>query len=157
MSTRCFIAKANADGTFDGIYCHHDGYISYVGSVLEHTYRDEEKVDKLLDLGDLSVLGEYTDPIYKDEIHTFDDSQDKVCIAYGRDRGEENVDKKHFKDYAEMLEYADNVWCEFLYVFCKDKETLERVKKLETKNLSLFDTLKEVADYKEYKWLYRMI
>ena len=57
MSTRCLIGRQYKDKTIRYIYCHCDGYIDGVGTVLKKFYSDEETIDKLLDLGDLSALG----------------------------------------------------------------------------------------------------
>lgn len=56
MSTRSLIAKENDDGTFRTVYCHHDGYLTYNGAMLLDHYNTPERIDKLLDLGDLSFL-----------------------------------------------------------------------------------------------------
>lgn len=57
MSTRCLIGKKEKDGKIKAIYCHFDGYHEYVGKILKDYYKDETTVDKLLALGDISVLG----------------------------------------------------------------------------------------------------
>lgn len=86
MSTRCMIGKLLPDNTVRAIYCHFDGYPKYALEILRKSYTDEKKVDALLDLGDLSVLGSELG-----EKHDFDDrgSQGDVCTAYHRDRGED--------------------------------------------------------------------
>lgn len=71
MSTRCAIGKVE-NGIVSCIYCHHDGYPEGVGSMLEEHYNSSEKVDALLDLGDLS------------SVHT----SLEECFAYARDGGE---------------------------------------------------------------------
>jgi hypothetical protein len=71
MATRSRIAIENQDGTVDSIYCHFDGYVDSVGKTLFEHY-DQEKLERLLELGDISSLGEST-------IDT---------VAYCRDRGE---------------------------------------------------------------------
>ena len=58
MSTRCYIVKKLQDGSFKGIYCHSDGYLEFTGLKLYSHYRDEKALDKLLELGDLSFLGD---------------------------------------------------------------------------------------------------
>lgn len=58
MSTRCLIGRQYKDKTIRYIYCHCDGYIDGVGTVLKKFYSDEETIEKLLDLGDLSALGD---------------------------------------------------------------------------------------------------
>ena len=60
MSTRCRIAIENENGRVTSIYCHHDGYLygSYsVGQILLNHYQDKDKINQLMELGDLSSLG----------------------------------------------------------------------------------------------------
>lgn len=60
MSTRCRIAIEDENGRVTSIYCHHDGYLhsSYsVGQILLNHYQDKNKINKLMELGDLSSLG----------------------------------------------------------------------------------------------------
>lgn len=62
MSTHARIGIKNKDNTITSIYCHHDGYIENgVGDRLKKYYTDEEKIRKLMKLGDMSALG--TEPI----------------------------------------------------------------------------------------------
>lgn len=77
MSTRCNII-AKTDNGYTGIYCHRDGYPSGVGKTLLKHYADQYKVNALLDLGDLSSLG--------DTVET--------CEAYGRDLNEHGTEPK---------------------------------------------------------------
>jgi hypothetical protein len=76
MPTRSFIGKLNPDQTVTYIYCHFDSYPNHVGAVLEEYYSTEEKVNELLELGDLSSLGKSINE----------------CDAYGRDGGECDVE-----------------------------------------------------------------
>ena len=62
MSTRTAIFKEQENGTFKGIYCHHDGYLEGVGYTLLKHYQDPEKTQKLIDQKRvLSSLGENTE------------------------------------------------------------------------------------------------
>ena len=70
MATRSRIAIENQDGTVQSIYCHFDGYIDGVGKRLFNRY-DREKLKSLIELGDISSLGESTEntvasPAYRD-------------------------------------------------------------------------------------------
>jgi hypothetical protein len=87
MATRSTIAKANTDGTVTAIYCHWDGYPEGVGATLKEHYTDSTKIDSLLALGDLSVLGNEIG-----DRNDFENPVKNVCLFYGRDRGETNVD-----------------------------------------------------------------
>ena len=56
MSTRSYIGIKNGDKV-KYIYCHSDGYLSYNGVFLNAFYRNIEKVEKLIALGDISAIG----------------------------------------------------------------------------------------------------
>lgn len=116
MSTRSFICKEQPDGSYYGIYCHSDGYLTYNGAMLLDHYSDAQKVDELLSFGDMSSLNEkiYPDPARP---HSFDFSerQKDVCVFYGRDRGEADTQAKTLTP-----EIINNSWCEYMYVFGQD-------------------------------------
>ena len=100
MATRSRIGKKLPDGTIKSIYCHWDGYPSHNGSILKEHYTDEAKVDALLELGDLSVLGsEIGDQqdFYRRETHN-----ENWCLAYGRDRGEKDTGALIHKSIDDM-------------------------------------------------------
>lgn len=86
MSTNSRIGIKRLDGTEKYIYCHWDGYIEHNGLLLQLCYDKPEKIERLLELGNLSVLGEYLET---DEPHSFESPHPNVCVAYHRDRGEE--------------------------------------------------------------------
>ena len=108
MSTRSFICVEQDDGSYKGVYCHSDGYLTYNGAMLLDHYNSREKADALIALGDLSLLCEklYPDP---------DKRQPNVTVAYARDRGEKNTEAR-----IVTPESALDSWGEYLYVFCKD-------------------------------------
>jgi len=81
------------DGSYQGIYCHNEGYPGYTGLLLYLFYGTYGKVSDLMGLGDLSRLG-------ADIGHKVDFAQMQLdaeyqknagcqCCAYARDRGEE--------------------------------------------------------------------
>lgn len=74
------IGIEEADGRVLAIYCQYDGYPEHVGAMLFGHYSTEEKLRELLALGDLSTLHE----------------TQKMCCAYGRDRGERNTEADEF-------------------------------------------------------------
>ena len=73
MSTRSNIIAKCRDGQYRGIYCHFDGYLTHNGRVLKEAYSTQERVEKLINMGDASYLEE-----------KFED-----CVFYHRDRGED--------------------------------------------------------------------
>lgn len=113
MSTSCLIAKQVGENDYLTIYCHSDGYLTHTGALLVDFYDTEEKVNQLMELGDLSVLKEklYPNPL---QIHNFVDRQECVSVAYGRDRGEKNAE-------ARMLTIDDfnapKSFIDYMYIF----------------------------------------
>ena len=63
MSTRSKIGIENENGRVNAIYCHWDGYPEYNGKVLKEHYSDRNKLQQLLELGDISVLKEDLDKV----------------------------------------------------------------------------------------------
>jgi len=119
MSTRSNIGIINTNGSVIAIYIHSDGYPSGVGKTLLDNYNTADKVRELLKLGDLSVLGTVIG-----EKHDFDwggeygfdwdnrrsDPRYKMCLAYGRDRGEKGTGARKYKTVKEACEALDNAY-----------------------------------------------
>jgi hypothetical protein len=101
MSTRSNIGILNQDGTVNYIYCHFDGYLEYNGKFLNTYYTTEERVRKLIELGDISIL--------KDTIET--------CVAYHRDRGE----KKNHARTCSYVDYTKEYFEEYVYLFTPEQ------------------------------------
>ena len=119
MATRCNIGMVNADGSITGIYCHYDGYPAGVGKTLLNHYNNFVIVADLMDLGDLSVLGEKMDS--EDDNHSFKSPAPGVTVAYGRDRGEKNVDGIIYEDRGGYEDSMDNYGTDYQYLFSDDK------------------------------------
>ena len=117
MATRSTIALEFADGSVGQVYCHWDGYLSHNGAILQEPYLDPFKLQKLIDNGDLSSLRPEVNPEPYRE-HTFDKSQEDVCVFYKRDRSEDNVDARYFKDFADYK--ANHQYEEFEYILRTD-------------------------------------
>jgi hypothetical protein len=102
MATRSRIAIQNESGIVKSIYCHFDGYLSGVGETLFNHY-DKEKLEKLIELGDISTLGESTED----------------TVAYHRDRGED----LHSTDYLNiegLFGKGFNMGEEYIYCLTKE-------------------------------------
>ena len=130
MATRSTIWKQNEDGTFKGIYCHWDGYISNNGKILVEHYTDIEKIDKLLAGGSLSALDKNLNP-EEGIAHDFTSRQDGVCLFHHRDIGYDlkvyNLDTlDEIKDYLEEYNYIfkENKW----YLYENGKLTKLKIK-----------------------------
>ena len=109
MSTRSRITLRRKDLTETSIYCHWDGYVEGNGIILQLAYNTADKVEKLLALGDISILGYYTEPD-PSKGHDFENHQEGVCVAYHRDRGEEFHQSAHEQEYNYMFDEYDGVW-----------------------------------------------
>jgi hypothetical protein len=86
MATRSSITIKLADGKYEGIYCHFDGYPDGVGKTLLKYYNTKKRVRKLVKLGSTSILGRF---IQTSRRHDFDHPVKNVTVAYARDRGED--------------------------------------------------------------------
>jgi hypothetical protein len=111
MATRSYIGVRNLDSSVDYIYCHFDGYPEHNGAILTEHYSNINRVNELLNLGDLSVLGKFIG-----EKMDFNKRVQDTCLAYGRDRGESNVSKKN-SGYDELI---TNQNVDYVYVFDGD-------------------------------------
>lgn len=111
MATRSTIAIERKDGTVAQVYCHWDGYLSNNGKLLAENYTTPEQVEALLAGGSISSLGRQIGEKHPFDTYTKLSAEDTALAAkaeaegwtkyYGRDRGEEDVDARVFKDYAD--------------------------------------------------------
>ncbi len=123
MSTRSRIGiirdSGDSNPVVESIYCHFDGYPEGVGQMLLDHWTDEDKINDLIELGDLSSLGSvigekhnfddhmphfWSDPIKEMLVGLSEDEATELrqqlqdespngkgwCCAFGRDRGEED-------------------------------------------------------------------
>lgn len=145
MATRSTIALEYADGTVDKIYCHWDGYLDNNGQILYKHYSDPFKLQRLMNLGDLSSL--HADIGDK---HDFDDRAacEDVCTFYGRDRGETGTEAKRYKSYSDYRENAQ--FEEYNYILRTDGIWyVEFYGKEATLGEAIADELKERAEQEE--------
>jgi hypothetical protein len=114
MATRSRIAIKLEDKILS-IYCHYDGYLEGVGNTLKNHYQDPAKIQSLMYLGDLSVLGpEIGD---KQDFNDYNSQNKEWCLAYGRDRGETGIEADEFKDVDSLLNYVKDSDQEYLYLY----------------------------------------
>ena len=125
MATRSTIALEYADGTVHQIYCHWDGYLEGVGKTLLEHYMDPFKVRELMDLGDISNLGEVIGEQHPFSPHSigmsYDEHEEKygnMTTAYGRDRGESGVASRKFSSYNDYVMSHQSE--EYDYIFRTD-------------------------------------
>ena len=91
MSTAALIGIISQDDSARLIYCHNDGTPDRLGCILYHFYSDVDRLNSLIDGGDISSLGSKLDPDEGYE-HSFDNPQEDVTVFYHRDRGEDWID-----------------------------------------------------------------
>lgn len=102
MGTRCRIGIRNADDSVDSIYVHYDGHPERTGRVLVEHYQDEAKIRELIALGDLVNLAPeigdkhpYSKLDFPGGYDAYKKMYGHMCLAFGRDRGDENVQAVH--------------------------------------------------------------
>ena len=115
MSTRSLIAMETEDG-IEAVYCHYDGSPEHHAPILLKHYATDKSLARLINLGDLSVLGPQIGKKHNFATHNTKATED-WCLAYGRDRGEENVEKHTFVTEAQFLDHATEVWADYVYLF----------------------------------------
>ena len=123
MSTRAGIGMLMPDWTIKAIYLHRDGcpFECAAGGILAQYYNTTERVEMLLELGDLSSLGTKIFPDAKTP-HSWENPQPDVTVAYHRDRGEDYNSPVVFSDLYEYETKGSEVFgAEFLYLFVDDQ------------------------------------
>jgi len=126
MGTRSTIALEYADGTVEQVYCHWDGYLAHNGKILRDHYSNPFILRDLIDMGDISSLGKIIGTQHPFSPH-FDEGSKVAYEAaqaagattfYGRDRGEDGVSAKRFKDYEDYV--ANHQYEEYDYILRND-------------------------------------
>jgi len=101
MSTNSTIAVVHANNTISQIYVHWDGHVDTAGKCLVENYTTLEKAEALVALGNLSCLEARPAPD-DDETHNFNNTANDVCVAYARDRGEEDQQAEVYASVDEL-------------------------------------------------------
>jgi len=130
MATRSRIGMEMPNGEVRSIYCHWDGYAHR--EILTGFYMNPQKVEALIELGDISILGESLIPLGDISIlgthgainipgvtHTFDNPAPGVTVAYHRDRGE---DYNPARVDMNIESFAKSDFEEYGYVFTQQGE-----------------------------------
>ena len=114
MATRATIAKLD-NNRVKAIYLHSDGYLEHAGRILAEHYRDESKVDELLEHGDVSSLNENIgEKLPFNDYMSFHEK--KQCRFYHRDRGEK-LRIEILTSEKDILDYASSCCAEYVYMF----------------------------------------
>lgn len=116
MSTRARVGiKEGKKGK--SVYVHNSGYPENMLEILNEYYTDENKIEKLMELGNCSSLNEKLEPKGN---HTFDEPEESVTVFYGRDRGEYGQEAKDFQGEAELEKQAQDELAEYIYLYNKE-------------------------------------
>ena len=110
MGTRSYIALQIEEDEYLTIFCHYNGYPDDNGAILAEHYDKQEKVESLIQLGDLYFLRSKLEP-NPDLPHNHSTPQPNVTIAYNRDEGlmlSRLVDTFFSRTSWTMLLYAEN-------------------------------------------------
>lgn len=116
MSTNSTISIQHKDGDIETVYCHWDGYLQHNGQVLYAMYDTPEKVQELINHGDMSSLDiNIGEQINMDDLNDNRRRTNLQCSFYHRDRGEELEIGTLGEDVgAEQFNYLfderDNTW-----------------------------------------------
>jgi hypothetical protein len=116
MATRSRIGIENENGTISSIYCHFDGYPDGVGATLKEHYSNSQKLRMLINLGDISILGEQVATM--DE-HSYENPKENITVAYHRDRGESKIEAREDRS---LEAFSKSDYEEYGYVYTKDEK-----------------------------------
>ena len=115
MTTRCLICIKRDTDKYETIYCHNDGYLSYVGAMLFDYYNSKEKAEELIKLGNITALNKFINPNPECK-HNYYDRQPNVVVAYGRDCGRFNENSV----MCSLQDLKDWAFVEYIYIFDND-------------------------------------
>ena len=126
MGTRSTIALEYADGTVEQVYCHWDGYLAHNGQILLKHYSNPFILRDLIDLGDVSSLKPTIGTkhafshfeLRAEEVAEYKVLTENMTTFYGRDRGEDGVSARKFKDYEDYA--ANHQYEEYDYILRND-------------------------------------
>lgn len=119
MSTRSMIGM-RVGNQIHAIYCHFDGYPEHQMPILSH-YSTAKQVKELLALGDLSILGPKIGEKHAFDSHGGHAKDVEWCLAYGRDRGEDNTEKSVYRSTAVAKRCMQDRGADYFYLFEDDK------------------------------------
>lgn len=105
MSTPSFIGVLCKEGIIKFVYCHSDGYPSYLGKMLLEHYNTPELATALVDLGSLSMVRERLAPD-EGETHGFD----TPVVLKNAETLFLNILKEENITYCYLYNVADKLW-----------------------------------------------
>ena len=107
MSTPSFIGVLCKEGIIKFVYCHSDGYPSYLGKMLLEHYNTPELATALVDLGSLSMVRERLAPVRHGP-------KGGITTAYHRDRGDDLEIDSVVVDTPVVLKNAETLFLNIL-------------------------------------------
>ena len=133
MATNSFIAKEERqpDGSlkYTGIFCHFDGDLKWNGALLKNYWCDQNKLNMLFDMGDISGLGKNIGEkhpfIYMTEEYTREQQikWQSMVTAYHRDRGDPLKPARVFNSFSDLADYVcKDTFCDYLYIFSEKEQ-----------------------------------
>jgi len=111
MATRSRIGLKTTKG-IKHIYAHWDGYPDYVGKILLEHYNTQEKINELLNVGNVSCLK----PLIGEK-HDFDNANPEWSVFYGRDRDDKGEEARNTNNVTNFLKSVSDCWGEYAYLF----------------------------------------
>ncbi len=121
MGTRSYIAVQTGANIFSGVYCHWDGNLRHNGRILFDHYNKRPDVLRLIQMGDMSVLGPKigTKHSFEEATYKEDSPHYNECTFYARDRGEDTatIAAVRHNSLLQLFKAAENCGAEYLYVF----------------------------------------
>lgn len=129
MSTRSRVGIKNKDGIIRSVYVHFDGYVAGVGKTLYESYRNADKIEQLINLGDMSSI----------------DSEIEKCDPYTK-RGEDlNIAEDTVKSF-------DRNWAccgeEFVYLYTDGRWMVNSIYKEKWESLDSLMKDEEIGELK---------
>jgi len=147
MSTRSRIGIQTPQG-IKHIYCHWDGYPSYVGKILLEHYNSPALAAALIEQGNMSALR----PLIGEK-HDFNKPNHDWCIFYARDRGDEGQEASTHKTERGFLNATERSWGEYAYLYKGNQwhcrripESLKTLSKVEFYPLKDFVAIPEKSE-----------
>jgi hypothetical protein len=121
MSTRSRIGTRNTDGSITSIYCHSDGYASWMLPILTGHYREAEKIGDLMMLGDLSQLGPEIGERHDYNTHHDNGIPKGWCLSFSRDRSEFGCEAVTSATWEEFSALCEECGAEHVYLWTAAK------------------------------------
>jgi hypothetical protein len=117
MQITAMIGLVNKDGSVCAVYLHTNGSPMYAGRILLKAF-DKESLEKLLNLGDLLVLGNNVVPVDQNAHSGFSPEKD-TCIFYGRDRRQSNTSSCLYASVDDLKQHRQE--CDYFYLMNSKK------------------------------------